>query len=331
MEAVIEPVVTTLTSLGVVLPAIGIMKVIFGAVLVLALATGLTLVLQKRRGKAKTAELTARILGWWIIFGFLTPVLFGPPVVGVIVLALIAFLALREYASIMPLRPADRWALALAYLAVPVQTFFIVTMEYGFFIILVPVYLFMILPVALVLMGETQRFIVSLGTLHWGVMMAVYALGHAAFLLMLPEMHNGPAAVGEGLGLLVLLFIITGGNDVSQYCWGKLLGKRKIVPQVSPNKTWEGFVGGVVTSALVAVLIAPILSPIEGWMAAALGAGLAAAAILGDVTVSAVKRDLGVKDTGTALPGHGGLLDRLDSTVFTAPLMFHVCRYFFYS
>ncbi|MEM6902143.1 MAG: phosphatidate cytidylyltransferase, partial [Pseudomonadota bacterium] len=241
----LEPFVTFLTDLGVVFPSLGIMKVIFGAVVVLSLATVLTLILQKRKGKAKTAELTARILGWWIIFGFLTPVLFGPPVVGVIVLALIAFLALREYASIMPLRAADRWALALAYLAVPVQTWFIINMQYGFFIILVPVYLFMILPVALVLMGETQRFIVSLGTLHWGVMMAVYALGHAAFLLMLPEMRDGPSGAGDGLGLLLLLFIITGGNDVAQYCWGKLLGRHKIVPQVSPNKTWEGFLCGV--------------------------------------------------------------------------------------
>jgi phosphatidate cytidylyltransferase len=162
-------------------------------------------------------------------------------------------------------------------------------------------------------------------------MMSVYALGHAAFLLVLPETHKGAAAMGEGLGLLLFLFIITGGNDVAQYCWGKTLGRHKIIPSVSPNKTWEGFIGGVATSALVAVLIAPYLTPFEGLYAAIIGAGLAVAGFLGDVTISAVKRDLGVKDTGTALPGHGGLLDRLDSTVFTAPLMFHICRYFFFS
>ncbi|MAJ63096.1 MAG: phosphatidate cytidylyltransferase [Alphaproteobacteria bacterium] len=320
-----------ISRIGLELPPPHLLWVIAGAVAVLGAATIAAKLLQRKRGKARTQELNARMVGWWLIFGFLAPLLFGTPFMGVLVLALIAFLALREYASLVPLRPSDRWALMLAYLAVPVQTWFILKMQYGFFIILVPVYLFMILPVALVLAGDTKRFIISLGTLHWGVMMAVYALGHAAFLLVLPIQHFGDVAKpGEGLGLLLLLFILTGGNDVAQYCWGKLLGKTKIIPSISPNKTWEGFIGGIATTATLALLIGPFLSPFHGTMAAMLGAGLAVAGFLGDVTVSAVKRDLGVKDSGTVLPGHGGLLDRLDSTVFTAPLMFHICRYFFY-
>lgn len=317
---------------GLVLPAWPVLLVILGAFGVLTLASLAGWLAGKRLGRARMAELNARLAGWWLILGFLLPVFFGRPALGVLVMALISFLALREYASLVPLRPSDRWALWLAYLAVPVQSWFILMPSYGFFIILVPVYLFMVLPVALVLTGDTKRFIVSLGALHWGVMMTVYALGHAAFLLMLPAQHYGNLARGsEGLGLLVLLFLLTGGNDIAQYGWGKLLGRHKIIPAVSPNKTWEGFLGGALTSAALAWLLAPSLSPFVGWGAAGLGAGLAVAGFLGDVTISAVKRDLGVKDSGAVLPGHGGLLDRLDSLVFTAPLMFHISRYFFYS
>ncbi|MEO0393065.1 MAG: phosphatidate cytidylyltransferase [Pseudomonadota bacterium] len=330
-----DPMFRLILAIGMAVPPPTLLMVIGLSVGVLLFATGLGQVMQKRAqgGKAvKAREFNARIKGWWLIFGFLTPMIFGTPGAGVLVLTLIAYLALREYATLMPLRAADRWALMLAYLALPVQAFFILTMQYGFFIILVPVYLFMILPVAMVLAGDTDRFILSLGTLHWGVMMAVYALGHAAFLLVLPIQYYGDVAKpGEGLGLLLLLLILTASNDVAQYCWGKLLGKNKIIPTVSPNKTWEGFIGGLASTAFLALIIAPFMSPFTGIGAAMLGAGLALAGFLGDVTISAVKRDLGVKDSGSALPGHGGLLDRLDSTVFTAPLMFHISRYFFYS
>ena len=330
-----ESMFRLLSDIGLELPPPHLLIIIGFALGVLGLATIFGKLMQKR-AKAEKAikmrEFNARIGGWWLIFGFLSPLVFGAPAVGVIVLTLIAFLALREYATLVPLRAADRYALMTAYIAIPVQAFFILTMQYGFFIILVPVYLFMILPVALVLAGDTNRFMLSLGTLHWGVMMAVFALGHAAFLLVLPIHYYGDVAQpGEGLGLLLLLFLLTASNDVAQYCWGKLLGKNKIMPRISPNKTWEGFIGGMATTAAIALIIAPVMSPFNGLMAAMLGAGLAIAGFLGDVTISAVKRDLGVKDSGTALPGHGGLLDRLDSTVFTAPLMFHISRYFFYS
>ena len=326
---------TLLRDIGFEWPPTHLLVVMASAVAVLGLATLFGQILQQRTTGAKAVkarEFNARVKGWWLIFGFLAPLLFGSPGAGVIVLTLIGFLALREYATLMPLRAADRGALMLAYLAIPVQAFFILTMQYGFFIILVPVYLFMILPIAMVLAGDTERFILSLGTLHWGVMMTVYALGHAAFLLVLPTQYYGYVAQpGEGLGLVLLLLILTAGNDVAQYCWGKLLGKTKIMPTISPNKTWEGFIGGLATTATLALIIAPFMSPFQGLAAVLLGALLAVAGFLGDVTISAVKRDLKVKDSGAVLPGHGGLLDRLDSTVFTAPLMFHISRYFFYS
>lgn len=105
-----------------------------------------------------------------------------------------------------------------------------------------------------------------------------------------------------------------------QYLFGKTFGKHKITPKVSPNKTVEGLLGGVVSTAVIAGILAKFLTPFSFWQAFILGAILAIAGFFGDITMSAIKRDIGVKDTGALLPGHGGILDRLDSMIFTVPL-----------
>ncbi|HFE32006.1 MAG TPA: phosphatidate cytidylyltransferase, partial [Gammaproteobacteria bacterium] len=133
-----------------------------------------------------------------------------------------------------------------------------------------------------------------------------------------------------GAGLVLYLVFLTQFNDVCQYLWGKMLGRRKVVPRVSPNKTWEGFLGGVTTTTVLAVLLAPVLTPIEWPMAIAAGLIIGIGGFIGDVTISALKRDIGVKDSGSLLPGHGGILDRVDSLTYSAPLFFHFIHYFYY-
>jgi phosphatidate cytidylyltransferase len=157
-------------------------------------------------------------------------------------------------------------------------------------------------------------------------MITVFAVSHAAMLMHLPEFSDFPAG---GQGLLLFMMILNQGNDVAQYVWGKMLGHRKIVPAVSPKKTWEGFLGGMATTTLIAVLIAPYLTPFGFTFALAAGAGIAATGFIGDVTMSALKRDMGIKDSGSLIPGHGGILDRIDSLSLTAPLFFHLTRYFY--
>jgi phosphatidate cytidylyltransferase len=157
-------------------------------------------------------------------------------------------------------------------------------------------------------------------------MLTVYNLSHLAFLVVLPLKEVAPAG---GLGLLLFVVLVVQFNDVAQYLWGRLLGHRRITPSVSPGKTWGGFLGGLATSAVLALAIAPWLTPFGPAAALAMGALLATLGFFGDVTLSAVKRDLGLKDTGSALPGHGGLLDRLDSLTLAAPVGFHLIRYFY--
>jgi phosphatidate cytidylyltransferase len=200
------------------------------------------------------------------------------------------------------------------------------TQWYGMFSIFVPVYAFSLLTVATVFAGETRGFIRANATLHWALLLTVYNISHLGFLIVLPLEH--PTATG-GLGLLLFVLIVVQFNDVSQFVWGRLFGRTRIVPMVSPGKTWEGFLGGASTSTLLAILIAPGLTPFDPLAAALIGLALSVCGFLGDVTLSAVKRDLGLKDTGSALRGHGGILDRLDSLTLTAPIGFHVIRYFY--
>jgi phosphatidate cytidylyltransferase len=158
------------------------------------------------------------------------------------------------------------------------------------------------------------------------LLLTVWSLAHIALLLQVPEASN---PIGGSIGWVVFLLLVTQLNDVAQYVFGKCLGRRPITPRISPRKTVEGFAGGVLASALTASWIGPLLTPMDTTTALATGAGLAVAGFSGDVAISAIKRDLGVKDAGNLLPGHGGMLDRVDSLIVASPLFFYLV-YFMY-
>jgi len=293
----------------------------------LASASLVSIWLVKTHPDRNYQELRLRIKTWWLIVAvFAVAVLFNRTT-SVITFALISFLAFKEYLTLIPTRRADHRVLFWAYLAIPCQFYWVWLGWYGMFIIFIPVYVLLFLPLRMILIGETQGFVRAIGTLHWGLMITVFSLSHMAYLLILPAETN-PA--GGAMGLLIYLVFLTEINDVAQYIWGKSLGKRKIVPKVSPNKTIAGFLGGVFTTTGLAVILASSLTPLTA--VEALGAGLIVglAGFVGDVTISALKRDLGVKDSGNSLPGHGGILDRLDSLTYTAPLFFHYVYFLHY-
>src|SRR5699024_9385028 len=125
--------------------------------------------------------------------------------------------------------------------------------------------------------------------------------------------------------------VLTQCNDVAQFIWGKTFGKRKIVPKVSPNKTWAGLIGGINTTMALSLLLAPLLTPMNLSSMLFSGFLIGLTGFIGDVNISSLKRDLDIKDTGQTIPGHGGILDRVDSLTYTAPLFFHFIRYFYFT
>lgn len=270
-------------------------------------------------------ELTLRIRTWWVIVVLFSLAILSPAWLALTFFGLVSFMALKEFLTLAPSRQADRMPLLWMFIAIPVNYGFIGTGWYGMFVVFIPVYVFLFLPARMVIAGDTQGFLRTASQLHWSLMTTVFAFSHVAFLLVLP-------ADGKQTGALLVLFLVglTEFNDVAQYIWGKSFGRIKVAPTVSPNKTLAGLLGGVATTALVALLLGPLLTPMSGAMALLSGVIIGVTGFCGDVVMSAIKRDCGVKDSGTLLPGHGGILDRLDSLIFTAPVFFHFIRYFYF-
>ena len=237
---------------------------------------------------------------------------------------LISYLCLKEFLSLIPTRRTDRNVMLWAYASIPIQFYFIYTHWVTMFYLFIPLYMFLLIAIRMVLSSNTKGFLKSLAVTQWGLMTTVYAIGYLALILIVPAKYNPQAG---GVGMLAFILIYTVANDFMQMFCGKAFGKHKIIPAVSPNKTWEGFIGGVIGSTVLASFLAPYLTPLTLPQSIFAGAVLAVAGFFGDVTMSAVKRDLGVKDTSMLIPGHGGILDRLDSLIFTAPLFFHYVAY----
>jgi len=304
-------------------PVLATLGAIYGA---LAIGTAVAGVARARKGDA-AKELWQRCISWWwMITAAAAALLIGPA--GVLVFfSFVSYLALQEFLSIIPSRKEDRLIILLAYLIIPANAVLIGMNLYGIFLIFIPVYAFVLFPFLLVMAGQVKRFLNFTGALHWGMVLTVYNIGYVPYLMMLPD---GASPAG-GIGLVLALLALTELNDVAQFISGKLVGGPKIVPNVSPKKTWAGFIGGVVTTTAVSTFLTPLLTPVDMPLSVLVGFVIAVAGFAGDVTMSAIKRDLGLKDTSALIPGHGGILDRIDSLTFTAPLYFHILIFFCFS
>jgi phosphatidate cytidylyltransferase len=276
-------------------------------------------------------ELWLRVRTWWFIITTIAIALGSAkqwPAAPFVLFGFISFIALKEFLSIVPTRCVDRPVFWIAYLSIPMQYLWAASLEdHGLFQMSLFVYVCPLIVVAMLFNQRTEGFLNALGTMGCGLLIAVYSPSHLAHFFALPAGANPSGGV---MGFVLALIILSQGNDVAQYVWGKLLGRRKIIPLVSPNKTWEGFVGGVVTTMLVSAILVPYLTPFSALGAALIGMLVSVTGFFGDVFVSAIKRDVGVKDASMFLPGHGGMLDRIDSLTITAPLYFHIVYYFVY-
>lgn len=292
---------------------IGFMLIVFS---VLIVASALFFVWGKVKPFKGLEELKTRTRSWWMMsFVFLLATVFSSSV-SFVAFALLSFMALRELFSVLHLRDADRSAILLAYLAIPVQYTFAYM---GFFtasLIFVPVFMFIAIPFRLVVVGQTRGAVQSMAVIPTTLMIGLFGLSHLGLLLNLPN----------GRALLFFLVFVTEINDVMQFTTGKLLGRHKILPEVSPNKTWEGFIGGLILTTIIGYGL-KFLTPFSNLQVVLISFILANAGFIGDVIISCVKRDLAIKDTSHAIPGHGGILDRIDSLIVSAPVFFYISYY----
>jgi len=288
---------------------------------VLITASLIVFILTKLKPQNDFDSLKQRVKSWWVMAVVFTLAILMSEKVSIVFFGLVSFLALKEFFSLIPTRRADRRALFWGYLAIPLQYYWIHQEWYGLFIIFIPVYMFLFIPLRMVLIGQTDGYIKSVGTIHWGLMLNVFCLSHTAFLLILKR-NDFPGEL-PGIGLVLFLVIMTQLNDVFQFIWGKLFGKAKILPSVSPGKTWAGFIGGVLTCIIIAWVLGPFLTILDPKQSLISGFIIGVSGFFGDVNLSALKRDMNIKDSGSLLPGHGGILDRVDSLTYTSPLFFH--------
>ena len=302
----------------------------------LIVASGISMGIVKWKPDKDFSELRSRIRTWWVIVGMFCGALWWSAGAAVAFFGLTSFLALKEFLSMTPTRRADRRVLFYAYLSIPIQYYFAASGWYGMFIVFIPVLMFIWLPTRMWMMGHTDGFLKAAGSLHWALMLTVFSLSHAAFLLdMVPGesarcVASFPSDLGQafpGAGLLLLVVMLTQLNDIFQYLWGKSIGGAKVAPLVSPGKTYAGLVGGVLTTIALATWLGPRLTMMDWQRSMIAGAIIGLGGFAGDLCMSALKRDLKIKDFGSGLPGHGGVLDRVDSLIFTAPLYFHFVYY----
>jgi len=280
---------------------------------------------KSEKGQATVANMNDRIKAWWVMVGVFAVANLTGLTTTVLLFCGLSYIALREFVKLTPGRDGDKRTRLLSFFVlIPFQYLLVWVDWYGMFALLIPVYAFLFIPTINAAQGDAYAFLERTAKLQWGLMISVYCLSHAPALLTLKI----PGYEGENAKLLLFLILVVQISDVLQYVWGKTTGKRAIAPNISPNKTVEGFIGGVLSATIVGTCLW-WATPFAPWQAFLMGLLICLAGFAGGLTMSAIKRDSGVKDFGTLIEGHGGVLDRIDSICFSAPLFFHVVRYFF--
>lgn len=303
------------------------LKLLAGIGGILIVATIIGSILEKRispDGSNEAIEnLNARIKAWWAMVILLAIAFMGGKAGVLILFGFCSFAALREFITLTNTKRADHWALAGAFFVVlPAQYALIWYDWYGLYSIFIPVWAFLLMPVVAVLRGNTQHYLIRVAETQWALMICVFCASHVPALLNLEI----PGYEDRNVLLIAFLIVVVQLSDVMQYVWGKILGNRKIAPNLSPSKTVEGFVGGILSATLAGGCLW-WLTPFTFWQAVLLSLVITIMGFCGGLVMSAIKRDRGIKDWGHLIAGHGGFIDRLDSVVFSAPVFFHLVRY----
>jgi phosphatidate cytidylyltransferase len=293
---------------------------------VLAISSGAAQILSRRSDglldRTAVGIFKRRIEAWWLMCAVLAATFLVNRTATVVLFGLISFWALREFVTLTPTRTADHRALFwVFFLFTPLQYLLVGMDRYAWYSILIPVYAFLFIPARIALAGDYKRFLERSAKIQAGLMVCVYCLSYAPALLYLKI----PGSADANARLLFFFVLVVQMGDVFQYAWEKILGGHVIAPAISPSKTWEGLLGGIASASLLGSLLW-WATPFAPWEAGLMSLVITLAGFAGGLTMSAVKRDRGVSDYGTLVIGHGGVLDRLDSICFAAPVFFHITR-----
>lgn len=277
------------------------------------------------RPSPSLVKIGSRIAFLWVVtVVFLLAILYSVKIL-VLYIWFIAFLALKEFFSMTPTRRADRRVLFCAYLSLPIQFILILLERRTAFIMFVPIHVFLILPMVMVMIGEPHGFLRAWSTIGWAIVTTVYSLGYLAYLLVLPVDTVSPSSVAAaGPGLFLFLVALAQLSHAVQFGLGKLFPDPRFRLKVTKTRNWVSLLGSLLIIPPLAWLLAPPLTPLGSGEALVMGAIIAVGAFIGYTILSAIKTDLQIKDRGTMTPGHGGVLNRIDTLIYTAPLFFYL-------
>lgn len=271
-------------------------------------------------------KISSRIRFLWVMtIVFLLAALYSYKILLVYV-AFIAFLGLKEFLSITPTRRTDRRVLLWAYLSIPIQFFLIWQGWFEAFFLYVPAHVFLILPMVMVIIGDTDGFLRAWSTLGWGIITTVYSLGFLACVLVLPALENRAT---EGIGLALFLVGLAQNNHAAHYLFGRQFHDSRLAFKVSQTRNWASLAGGILVTTLLAVLLAPLITPFSRLDALWIGPLISIGGFIGYIILSAIKSDLGLRDRGSMTPGSGGVLNRIDTFVYAAPLYFYIVQQYY--
>jgi phosphatidate cytidylyltransferase len=314
----------------------GLVAVVLG-IMAAATAVGQILKRQPELGlnPAAVEAFNRRLRAWWMLCCLIAATFWFHAAATVVLFGMISFIALREFITLTPTRPGDHRALFLVFFLFTPLQYVLVGMDqdgekgtYGLYSVLIPVYAFLFIPARVAITGDFKRFLERTAKIQAGLMICVYCLSFAPALLYLDLKDAQGEEWRFETRLLFFFIVMVQVSDALQYAWDRLYGRRVIAPLVNSSRTWEGFFGGAGSTALVGMALY-WATPFAFWQAAAMSLVVAVTSFAGGVTMSAIKRDRGVKDYGTLVEGHGGVLDRIDSVCFSAPVFYHLTRYYF--
>jgi phosphatidate cytidylyltransferase len=302
---------------------------VIGSALIFASLTGFFLRISVRKAAAigVVENLNTRVKAWWWIVLILGSAVFAGPAALTVLFAAISFVALREFLTLSTIQAVDRPAVLVSFLvALPVQYALVAFGRYDWFAGFLPLFSLLLVPILNVLAGAARNYLARTSELLLGLMICVYGISHVPALLML---HITGYQDRQVL-LMLFLILVAQTSDVLQYVWGKLAGRHKIAPDISPSKTVEGLVGGIVSATTLGASLW-WMTPFSIVQAGLMAFLIALTGFLGGLVMSAIKRDRGVKDWSQFIPGHGGMLDRVDSICLSAPAFFYLTRWLFAS